>query len=508
MTGCGDDSTAVNPVPVPSAKELGTLHFDLSHTNPESDHVLIVGARRYPLSRHTEETRGLHRERNPGLVAVPDHLLTHFAVAVPFPVNAAQSFRVEHQHPDTTRRPYLSVMGIRLPSSVTGSAASKLSAAKMKTLGLTPQDDSVADINDLADFVNMTDAALCIVCHHPELLSIDPEVLATVLGHISDTRSFQDLVVSLATQGRAQSIEGWDEGWEGWANGQIANDMDGNPVPDTKGGFRWVYVYTDATNAALRPVVQQALTAVRNDPTLDGKRYKTLTGMHAIDGSAGVQTRALGKSRSSLTANTPYQYKLSDEDWKSGRKIEIDSITNRTINMTVSHSYFRHMGVYVRFADVDGNLVALSDLSADERPESTALDKKYAHFLGLMDPPQRLLGIPFELELSEEYSFTIPTGATSAEILCASLGIGSLPNSHAKYEDVEVVGSAVTGIFELALPAFFMAWGVGVDKMEAPGGKKVLAAFLKWLLENFVISAAVRGIFAASGVPSGDIFAS
>jgi hypothetical protein len=485
----------------PAGSERRTLHFDLSTAHPGAELTLHLGGRTIRLETHDQGSRAEHRLHRPWLGLVPDDHLTHF-VDADFPTDAPQSFFVSYRHPDPTRLPYMATAGVQVPAAARA-AAPVLYAAKLRRLrGLRPQDDALdggaVDTIDFADWVDMIDAAQYVVCHHPELISIDPAVMATVLQHIGGTRSFDALVESLILQGQAQGIDGWEEGYEGWANAQHLLDRDGNKIPDGNGGYRWWWTYTDETKAAMGPVVRQALLAVRDDRTLEGKRYETLTGIHSVDGEAPAAARHY---RTATAANGGYTYAVDHEDWDAGRKVEITGVAGRTITVKVHNSYFRHLGVHVQYRNVDGAAIKLAELSRDGGVSSC--DTESAAYLGFLNSRARLLGIPLEDETAEEYTFTLPEPATSARILCSSLGnsaLGSLDTFHADYGSVETVGAVMTAVFELGLPSFLLLMGVAGMPLLAPPAKGLLVDLAKLLIEIAATVAARQG----SGDPEYD----
>jgi len=88
----------------------------------------------------------------------------------------------------------------------------------------------------------------------------------------------------------------------------------------------------------MTPVVQQALLAVRDLETLEGISYLLDYGQHALDvsGTGGGATVAADTQDLQVT--------LSDQDYLHGRQVVLDSVSGRTLNLTINNSYFRHLG--------------------------------------------------------------------------------------------------------------------------------------------------------------------
>jgi hypothetical protein len=271
--------------------ERRTLHLDLSRTRRDAEHTLHLGGRRYTVRPHTETTRALYRGQRPMLSHVPDQRLTHYLEDVEFPADAVQSFYITHPDERPGGLPRLSLMAIHVPQQVlhrltlTVDQPGALYASKARRLGLSfgAAGPASARSKDLADYHDMTDAAQDIVFHHPELISLGPDTAAKTLAYIEHTRSFEALVESLSGQGQAQ---GPDSEYEGWANGEYLKDLDGDKIPDGKGGYRWKYVYTQETRDGMRPVVQQALLKVRDDKTMEGISFATQYGKHNFRNSS------------------------------------------------------------------------------------------------------------------------------------------------------------------------------------------------------------------------------
>ena len=69
-------------------KETTTLHFDLSHLEPDQWFTLHAGLRQYVLSPHTPRTRIIGRRMNSAFHLFPESRITHFADTVGLPGHA------------------------------------------------------------------------------------------------------------------------------------------------------------------------------------------------------------------------------------------------------------------------------------------------------------------------------------------------------------------------------------------------------------------------------------
>lgn len=529
--------------------ELRTLHFDLSHSPPGVTHTLHLGGRRHTLAPHTAQTRAAHREKNRLLQRVPDHRLTHYMPDVPVLSGAIQSYYVTHP-PKVGPRPNLALMGIMVPKEVAKLAHRRhgmsrgLYNAKARRLGLLQPQAAVTGAQsgeggeggetgpdwlndgDLADFQDMTDAATSIVYHHSGILTLSSDSKSSegsltavqIIGLIQATSQFQivdphsgnitgGLVYALQQQGPATNLDEWNQGFEGWANAVAWVDGSGNPVLDGDGNPRWWYEYTDQTSAAMTPVVQESLLAVQNQANLEGIAFKTNFGLHAQTDTPQAQLLVKRKAHTGKQAlaaaadagASGLQVLLSDTDWSAGRRVSVSSVQGRDITFTVENSYFRHMGIFVRFVDGQNppQPLALSGLTPAQPSNPNNTD--YDRFVSFLGPRNRILGVPTEDETSTELTVTLPDQASGMQILVGTMGHGSLPSSVATFQSVHVPGATLTGVIDLGLPAFFLLLGMTADILELPKGKALLLDLASWIVETFAQEIAI------SAFPSGDV---
>ncbi|HYO84809.1 MAG TPA: hypothetical protein VES20_25630 [Bryobacteraceae bacterium] len=455
-----------------------------------------VGATTYNLITHTSESLTKHRKANPALRHVPDQRLTHYAEEIRLPSDAVQSYYVTHPNSKNGAPPRISMMAIHVPSAAakngkTSTVAQTLNAAKVRNLGLSGS-TTVAQVQpeDLADFTDLTEAAKYIVFHHPELLSLDPKTSANVLARIENAPAFDALVKNLNEQGVAQHPE---SDYDGWAVGVYLLDQDGNRIPDGSRGYRWKYEYTDETRTYMKPVVQQALLAHRNDKTMEGISFSTQFGIH------NVQANEVSRVSNGALRESAYQYKVGDPDWHHGRQVELTETDGRTLTFTVRNSYFRYLGVFARFLAYQGTTltpIRLADIPAPERPRSTACDGVYTSYLATVEDRPRLMGIPIKDYEEAEFHITLPESASAVDILCGTLGTGSLPDSVASFENVQAPGAICTGVINLAIPTVFLTFGIASNMIESEG-KALIAKVAGWVVEVFTGEAVRAGLFSA-----------
>ena len=409
---------------------------------------------------------------------------------------------------------------------------------------------------DLSSFQDLGDAAQSAVYHHPELLTLtsDPTqpsgsaTALTILAAIENAPHFQvfdsggkltsGLVWALEQQGAAQNLEGYyKKGLQGWANAHLLDVKKGQPFtfgdkwPQASSGQQkkgWAYVYTTPkdvqspmpdTTSAMLPVIQQALLAVRNMEELDGISYQINFGTNSISANQppapATSKRATGRRKLAVRAaaalgdNSGYQYTLTDSDFTCGREVSIHEVTpanggntGPTVTFTVTNSYFRHLGVYVRCLDSNNNPI---DVTSIPNYTSSGVDTQYDWYLAWVEPANRILGVPTGNAESDELSVTLPLNAESLLIQCAGLGSlflpvvqsnvnypGPMKNIGEFFPSVAVPGALMTAVVDLAIPAFFLLWGIDSDELELSEPQKLIKNFVTSLVEI-----AAKGVFAA-----------
>ena len=340
-------------------KERRTLHFDLSGSPAGVQHTMHIGGRRIALEPHTDETRARYREKNGLLQKVPDARLTHHAPDVDTFADALQSYYVTHP-PAKGAHPNLALAGILVPKAHLRRAHRLLGGVhngpyngKLRRLGVVADGDGQPvsdpqwlDEGDLADFQDMTEAATYMIYHHPNLVTLsasadDSDTALTIIAAIQAVPPFDNLVAQITQQGPAQNLDGWNQGYQGWANAEEFGDLL-NP----NAAKQWWYTYTDQTNAAALPVIQQAQTAVRNIGSLDGNTFKVDYGSHntpvtnpaTTTSDAGGGRRALSIRPRAMVGDGGYQFSLTDPDFNHGRQVVIGETSGRTVTFTVNNS--------------------------------------------------------------------------------------------------------------------------------------------------------------------------
>jgi hypothetical protein len=480
--GCGSDDS-----PTPSPPDVRTLQVELppAFVGVRSDDVkLHVGGHSYDLLPHTDETRAAARADNPFLRSLPDSELTDYVPGVAFSSDGPQLYTVTYARaggdPADNRRGLL-IAGISIPRA----AVREAQAIKGNSFNLNPQRARAAAVHllagetvaeETADFVSWDDSARSFIAHHPELMSLDSVTMALVMSIIAglpETKIVSGVMASLG------ALERPDSPYVGWADAVYALDYEGGKIPrldkngmpirDANGNLEYEFDYIPAPEVliASKAAIRTALKIVRNDPDLENRKYFIKPGFHAVvngegppddgDPSDGGGLVANGGQRGlRVTAPSPYTVAFDREaEWRYGQRVKRTSVSGRTIGMRVDNSYYRYLGVFTCFKDVDGNPIKLKDLGIVGEGFST----EYCEYQAMVDPPPRIMGFPvLGAQEFKTFDVTLPDKASKVAVINGALAFfeGDL---RPEYDGVETPGVAMTLVFSYALPLIFLAIG-------------------------------------------------
>lgn len=475
LFGCASSSGDDPDAP---ATEGRTLHFDLSHGDPDAVYTLRVGPRAVELTRHTEETRLLHREKNGFLTQIPDEKLTHHTT-VELPGAHPISFSVTHENAEGLHRS-VALTGVLVPTIAVKAAAlvreGRLGlgeAKRRRYLRAAKEDGAVTQYEDtdVMDFVDPTDAATFCAFHHPELMTLDGTTAALVIAHIQSVPALDDLAGAIAALGPAT---GPADAYQGWTWGKWSLDLDGNKMPrldvngdvikDASGNvqYEFDYIMDPSVHDALGPVVHDALLRVRNDPALDGTKYIVTSGIHAET----PQGKADGGA---------YTFTFDrNNEWRYGQRVTLQSVdAARNVSVTVDNSYFRHLSVFGMYSDVDANPLTLAQAGVSKG----ALDTTWCKYLGMLAPPPRIMGAPVvgSTVVSETYDVAMPESAGRLSIVTGATAWNDGDYGRPELDGVIDAALGMTMVFEFGFPTLMLAAGVGGVMAEKVVTKVALA---------------------------------
>ena len=488
FAGGGDDN-------VPGARpgiEQRTLFFNLRHLGAiATTHTLYAGGRKQALTRVAERPEVLQQARlgNAFLREVADEHITHHVENFEFATAAVTLAYVTCHESPATGTWAMTSMHFNIPSSSAARAYQHASARvaggplplsnKRRAYGLRGA-ASERDLLDEHALVDVFSHAEALVGVHPDILSIEPDSAAVIhTTYIAVDPMTQFLGYTLQELGPAVPAGAASVG--GLAPWATLKPMLNDRQPPTPWKMRdgVLNQYQADWNAGVEQATVQALLSVhpkvRDDVSLGvdvtgytpahplppelarGKVWARHDGRASIDHPAGAlqsdnvicvwrdQTAETGLNVSAPSAIV----QLGD-----GRiQVTIDGVTNW---------FLRWLGMWVQFADQNGQPLLSSTLPSDTLPgppvaHPSGLDKTAALFVGVLAPPATILGIPV---YPGEFSpiVKIPTGAATMRIFYGGLGqSGSLPPDPA---GILGPGLGMTVAVNYAIVGLFMAAGV------------------------------------------------
>ncbi|WP_159008620.1 hypothetical protein [Bradyrhizobium sp. S69] len=470
----------------PRPTERVTLHFDLSHFAhlPADQEFTVRGHRHRPkLQRHSDATRQAHARRNRALAAMPaDRLarITHFCENLEVASDAVSLHWIGYR----SRNPnaladIIAVMyqvvpaahvrrAVRAMQRDGGPAAPALlercglvASAGVQSGAMQSSAMHADDMHvDAARVVTPEDSAITLVMQHPEILSLDPSVHHRVKEKVvAKCRTLSGLW-------RYISLHDAD-GSDPWYVYTIVRDAAGNvmsPAADLKdhegNPLDWHTTVVDgktvqvilhqelapAIDDAVRPVVQEALRELKQQPWLKGRNWMTGHGITVVDRAPGVAAvaavaRADADAAVDWTIKTiTSQYGLDVDDGSLSYAAGLDGNPG-TLSFNVTNRGNRWLAVYTQAFDASGTAVT---------------DKTYLDMIG---PGNCMFGewLPTD---STGLSFDMPDKATRVDVLLGGLGHG-----HADSE-VDQKGILCTAFISYGMPALLLLATVGF------GGKK------------------------------------
>lgn len=486
--------------------ETKHLHFDLSHYATHDAFSLHVGTRKHALQPHTEETRAAAAASSKLLGLIAPDCLTHFVgEGIELPADVSIMLRVTSpRRPAAANLDTLAMVAIHIPTRSRNNALierwKREDAAglpftphpKLEALGVkapsasSPQEDKDFYrelILEAATVNGVFDVAATLIMHHPELMSLKSDIYGKVNAYVEYAAGISDLAQSIYDQA---SNYAKDPTQENWVSAVPANGPDLGPDPSGTQVYRW----SDTTRGAMAsPGVPGPLTDVlqntKNDPDLKDWCYVVQPGTTCVGGHnqrASSMFSKYGRPSPRLPAaaeGSGPTLLTRDVTPDSGVEYSEVKLDNGTFSLQLTNEWIRWLSVYVEFFGPDEKPVApegwVSFLpSGFEYFESDT--KKYL----LWCPARKtILGIPLTATPTT-ISFPWPTNNPSgARIYCGGIGIFKrfvAGRSVGGWDSEACMGGAVlTGIFNLALPTFFLVSGA-VLTWDADDDNEVMKA--------------------------------
>lgn len=485
--GSGDDDGAGDQT------EFKTLHFDLSGSASGATHVLHAGGVRYPLQRHTAETRAEARRHRPGLHNVPDRFLTHFADAVE--VSKTRVHRVQVRVVDPMRGPGLALVAMYIPTEA------RSRQRRLRGVGQPPGSGSANcylqdQVED--DYINGRSAAKALITHHPDLVNVDPDVAAAIETHMDGDQAaaVDNLTLSICQQGSAYEHD--PAFTDGWCVLVPMRNADDTPLLDEQGEQVWDYKFSERTSVDMGPAIEALLGAVKNDASLNGEQYQVIYHGDPVDEEAlpeATPTQLNGEEQLALAnpngllgsgggvtfSTTGYHHNVLFYDSSY-------SAIDRTFSLKILNLNFIWYGLYLEYLDADGNPISnptrssfLNELLASGLDCETDTLK----FWDCVSAPPTVFGVP--IPFPYQISVKLPDGAAQ----CRLSLIGPGANGAVEHGLSLLPGIALTAVLNFGVPMYFITKATGevetkslVDLFKQPGIiLKCLLAFSQLISE-------------------------
>jgi hypothetical protein len=416
------------------------LHFDLRWLGPAHEteaYTLHIGAKRYPLVRHTGATA----------VGSP----THVAMAVAVHVDTPQLARVIGSNsPDGF--PTLASIAIH----ITGDSG----------------------------FYTHDDVAKAVLFMNPTLTMLTTASAQTVLGYIGSNCQPVSTAIAFKKSKWCQPVGVFDDA--------------GNPIRKKDGTQFYTYELDETVlnNTGTPSLLSKAL--IYSDASLEGTRWKLLPGVSVLDMNVENAASAARRSAEAPGARTAVGdsdgYHLAVQDGGPNYGCSVSGVKiNRTntkkggagftIDLTITNSYIRHTSVFVSFMKADGvtpmtvtdkdwllllagspcwPLVdAYLSFFSDGKPSWLGGDT--LKFIGKVGAESTFLGIPVS-SANVAFQFGLPEGdhgpVGKIRVLVGSLGVSSGNDCD---PTAAWFGLALTALIDLAIPTYALLLTAGVE---------------------------------------------
>lgn len=419
------------------------FHVDLSDADPDEDYWIPSGhGLRNTLTAHTNETHDRLFSAAPHLESLK---LTHFT-AQPLTVPAEGVMRMQVRHtlrtqPDAKGAWGITHSGLHIPP-------------KPQLLRRLQSEGSSHEMP--LDYLS---SAKLLIFHHPELISIDTEIADTIYGYMNDDPTISALLDKVVQKMRALGPPKEDKGWARL----VAITPDANPhlkIPiDGKTSY-YMQEPVQQIIDLLGPVMTAVLKAAKNDKTLEGKKWRVTEGtaVEQHDGPKMLRSAQTlrGEKWKVAVANTKEVHGLEV-------RAEVKDANEKKVKLTFDNTYIRYLGAYIRFIDANDKEIKVPNWAAEDadlvtRVINEVINPQYegVRFIGQVGPVNSFFAIPIIGDPGRlEVTVKLPDNAVKAEVFGSGMGYGDNP-----WPLTPLVGGIYTGIFNLGVPSFMLAFGV------------------------------------------------
>ena len=472
--------------PLPGSSYKRTLFFNFSSANYSgSTYHLMVAGKKYLLREAASHPALLGAlQRNTFLSSLPSSAITHVVEGVSVPTNNIVLSYVMNDANPSTGEYQISAWHLLIPHTGYRSAFQQirgglgageplpLSAKRMK-YGLPPA-ATLRDLMEEQELLDTVDFASTLVTFHTELLSADPGSAANIqTNHVAPASNTSTVVLGQALADPSigpatpQQTPGQDNP-NGWATLVPYTDDQGKPMVGQSGANKGLILYdTQWQPETIAPFVSDAISA-----SLLGAKNDTSLGIDVTPGRANIPDSSLtGKiwcrndgttsiaqdpATSAVSASASYTVTNVTLNQNGYTLSTPASSGSGAVTLNFENSYLRWLAVYAQFLDKNGNAIPSSQLPDFSRALPFDVGDSFV-FLGILTPEFTIYGIPV-LASTFSVTFNFPAVASSANILASGLGYGA-----SNFPDTEQVGTWLTSVFNLGLPAFMIAIGVATE---------------------------------------------
>ena len=331
--------------------------------------------------------------------------------------------------------------------------------------------------------------AKTLIFHHPDLITKDRELAGIIYSYMDDNRIISDMFQALGRQMRQMGQPTETSGW--------ARLVPYTPPQNDDTGYDGTTTYyshqpTPEFMDAAGPAATAMMKATKNERALQGKKWQQQTGV-SVESSSGQAHLELA-ARLESTGGEAWNAALTNTGAVDGLQTQIDIVDSAKtqVKLTLRNTYIRYLGAYIRFYDASGNAMPVPTWRTDDNTVANiindVLDIQYPdlRFIGHIQPVDNVFAIPIVADPGKlEVTVTFPERATSASVYGAGLGTGT--NSWPK---TPIVGGVMTGLFNLAVPAFMLAFQVAAQSYKP----------LYDLIESLSSNRAFIGVVVGGGI--------
>jgi hypothetical protein len=422
------------------------FHVDLSDANPDEEYWIPAGqGLRHVLVRHTNETMDKLLSSTPRLAAKSNLKLTHFTQqAVAVTASAVARIYVRH----TLR----TVPGAK---GVWGVTHSGIHIPPPKHVLQKLQAEGTPHSMEL-DYVS---TAKNLVFHHPELISMNEDTARIIYDYMDDDPNISLMFEEIATRMRQMGPPSETDGWATLVP-FTPDKNDGLKTPID--GKTTYYMQQPAQEVidACGPAMTAMLKVTKNDKRLENIKYVVREGT-SVESHDGAKQLARAQS----LKGEKWKVKVANDKEVHGLALEasVVSAEEKKVKLLFKNTFIRYLGGYIRFINANDKPIEVPDWKAEDAGVTTRIinevinpQYKDVRFLGQIEPVNSFFAIPIAGDPGRlQVTVKLPADAVRAEIYGSGMGHGDNP-----WPLTPLVGGVYTGVFNLGVPSFMLAFGV------------------------------------------------